>query len=156
MTIEQLSKNGPDGCIAPGQHVETNASGGATRTLKAEESGGVFFFDAATGVTYTLPTPVAGMRFTFYATVSVTSNAHAIATGDAAIFIGGAIQQIIGASGTSEGQVGDDAAHVTISMNGTTTGGLEGTWIDVLATSDTTWVATGTVVSSGVLTTPYA
>lgn len=156
MALEQLGKNGTTGCVAPGIHKELTASGGATRTLKAEESGGVFLWDAATGVDYTLPTPVVGMEFTFYATVSVTSNAHAISTGSAAIFIGGAIQQIIAASGTSEGQVGDDAAHVTLSQNGSTTGGLEGTYIRVIATSTTTWAATGISVGSGTLATPYA
>jgi len=156
MSLEQIGKNSTDGCVVPGQHIETNASGSAPRTLTAAESGGVFFWDVATGVDYTLPTPVAGMRFSFYATVSVTSNAHAISTSSASVFIGGALQQVIAASGTSEGQVGDDASDVTISQNGSTTGGLEGTWISVLATSTTTWVATGISVGSGTLATPFA
>jgi hypothetical protein len=153
---EQLGGNPPDGTVAPGLHQEVTASGGATRTLKASDSGGVFLWDAATGVSYTLPVPAAGMRFTFVATVSVTSNAHAIATDAATTFIGGAIQQVIDTSGTSEGQVGDATSDVTISMNGSTTGGLIGTQIDVVALSATTWSATGLVVSSGTLSTPYA
>lgn len=156
MAIEQLGMNSTDGSQAPGLHQIVAASGGATRVLTAAESGGTFFWDAATGVTFTLPVPVAGMEFTFYATVSVTSNAHIIVTDAATTFLGGAIQQIIDTSAVSEGQVGDDASDVTISMNGTTTGGLEGTKITVLATSTTTWVASGTVVSSGTLATPFA
>lgn len=156
MALEQLGKNGPVGCVAPGLHKEVTASGGATRTLKPEESGGIFLWDAATGVDFTLPAPVVGMEFTFLATVSVTSNAHAISTDAATTFIGGAIQQVIDTSGTSEGQVGDETSHVTISMNGSTTGGLKGTYIKVVATSTTTWMATGLVVGSGTLATPFA
>jgi len=153
---EQLGGNPPDGTVAPGLHSEVTASGGATRTLKASDSGGVFLWDTATGVDFTLPAPVVGMKFTFIATVSVTSNAYAISTDSAATFIGGAIQQIIDTSGTSEGQVGDATSHVTISMNGSTTGGLIGTEITVTALSTTTWSATGLVVGSGTLSTPYA
>ena len=156
MAIENLSKQGTDGCVAPGLHTELTASGGATRVLEASESGGVFLWDDAAGITYTLPAPVVGMQFTFYATVSVTSNAHVIVTDAATTFLGGAIQQIIAANAVSEGQVGDDASDVTISMNGTTTGGLEGTRITVTCVTATTWVADGTVVSSGTLSTPFA
>ena len=156
MSLTQLGTNSTEGVVAPGLHTEITASGGATRVLVAADSGGVFLFDAATGVTYTLPVPVVGMMFKFYASVSVTSNAYIIVTDSATTFLGGAIQQIIDTSAVSEGQVGDDAADVTISMNGTTTGGLEGTLITVVATSLTTWVATGLVVSSGTLSTPYA
>lgn len=159
MAREQLGYQADEGCTAPGLGTAVTASGGATRTLTAAQSNSTNLFDTATGVAYTLPVITAatvGMEFNFYCTVSVTSNAHAIATDSASTFIGGAIQQIIDTSGTSEGQVGDDAAHVTISMNGSTTGGLEGTYIKVIATSTTTWVATGLVVGSGTLSTPYA
>lgn len=155
MSLHQLGENSPEGCVAPGLHSEINASGGATRTLLANESGGTFFWDAATGVTYTLPAPVVGMEFDFYATVSVTSNAHVIVTDAATTFLSGAINQIIDTSGTSEGQVGA-ATDVTISMNGTTTGGLIGTWIKVRCITSTLWVAQGLVVSSGTLATPFA
>ena len=154
---EQLGGNPPSGVVAPGLNVEVTASGGATRDLKGNDSGGTFLWDTATGVIFNLPpVPVAGMQFTFVATVSVTSNSYAIATDDAAIFIGGAIQQVIDTSGTSEGQVGDATSDVTIAMNGSTTGGLIGTHITVTALSATTWHATGLVVGSGTLSTPYA
>lgn len=157
MALESLSKQSTEGCVAPGLHTEVAASGGATRTLKAEESGGTFLWDAATGVSYTLPAPVAGMTFNFYATVSVTSNAHIIVTDAATTFIGGGLSMGIAATDTNEFQVGDETSDVTISMNGTTTGGLEGTSIEVVALSSTVWVARkSTVVGSGALATPFA
>ena len=156
MSAEQLGGNPPDGCVAPGQHVEINASGGATRTLRTNESGGIFLWDAATGVSFTLPAPVAGMKFTFLVSVSVTSNAHLVVTDAATTFIGGGIQQMIDTTSVSEGQFGDPTSDVTISMNGTTTGGLIGTRIVLEAISSTVWNASGLVASSGTLSTPYA
>jgi hypothetical protein len=155
MSLEQIGKNTGDGCVVPGQHVEVSVSGGAARTLLASESGGTFSWDAATGVAYTLPAPVVGMEFDFYCTVAVTSNAHAVITDAGTTFLSGAINQIIDTSAVSEGQVGA-ATDVTISMNGTTTGGLIGTWIKVRCVTSTLWVAQGLVVSSGTLVTPFA
>ena len=153
----QVGPNSTDGQTLPGLHTEVTASGGATRVLTAAESGGTHLWDAATGVSYTLPAPVVGMVFNFYATVSVTSNAHAILTDAATTFIGGGLSMGIAATDTNEFQVGDETSDVTISMNGTTTGGLEGTSIEVVAISSTVWVArNSTVVGSGALATPFA
>ena len=154
----QIGPNGTDGVVAPGLHEPAAAaSGGATRTLTAADSGKIWLWDAATGVDYTLPPPVAGMCFSFYASVSVTSNAHAISTDAATTFIGGSLSMGIAATDTNEMQVGDETSDVTISMNGSTTGGLEGTYIEVVAISSTVWIARrSTVIGSGALATPFA
>jgi hypothetical protein len=158
MSVEYLNKRNTEGCIAVGLHdVGSEASGAATRTLTAAESGGLFLWDAATGVDYTLPAPVAGMKFYFYASVAVTSNTHAISTDAATTFIGGSLSMGIAATDTNEMQVGDETSDVTIAMNGTTTGGLEGTYIEVVALSTTVWIARrSTVIGSGALATPFA
>ena len=63
----------------------------------------------------------------------------------------------IAATDTNEMQVGDETSDVTIAMNGTTTGGLEGTYIEVVALSTTVWIARrSTVIGSGALATPFA
>jgi hypothetical protein len=43
---------------------------GATRTLTAQESGATVLFDLATGITYTLPTAVVGLKYKFITTVN--------------------------------------------------------------------------------------
>jgi hypothetical protein len=63
------------------------------------------------------------MQFDFECTVSVTSNAHSVTTDAATTFLGGAIQQIIDAAATTEGQVADGTSDTSLSMNGSTTGG---------------------------------
>jgi len=161
MSREQLSANTSEGCVAPGLGEEAPVASGRTTNgevvLTAKQSGKTFLWDLAAGIDYVLPAPVAGMVFRFYATVAATSNTHAISTDAATTFIGGALQMVIAASGTSEGQVGDETSDVTIAMNGTTTGGLEGTSIEVFALSSTVWIARhSTVVGSGTLATPFA
>lgn len=152
--LEQISGNASEGCIAPGLHTEVIAAGSA-KTLVAGDSGAVVLLDTAAGSTVTLPAPVAGMYFDVAVSTSVTSNSHIVQTDAATTFIGGGINQIIDASGTSEGQFADPTATVTITMNGTTTGGLIGTTMRFHAISSTVWNITGLVASSGTLTTPF-
>jgi hypothetical protein len=153
---ELISTHSPDGCVAPGLHTEVTASGGATRTLTPGESGSVNLFDAATGVVYTLPTPVVGMEFEFAVTTSVTSNAHKIITGNASTFLLGAVTMASIATATVGGFSANGTTIRALSANGTTTGGLLGERYKVTAISATQWLITGMCIGSGTLATPFA
>lgn len=156
-TLERLSYDSPDGCIATGLHREIIQGVGATRTLLAEESGSLCLLDRAAGVVYTLPAPKEGMQFEFLATVAVTSNAYKVITDAATTFLLGAV---MGGSLTvaDSGDVfqANGTTHVSISENGTTTGGLVGTRFKVTAISATQWVVDGIYVGSGTLADPFA
>lgn len=159
MPIQQLDLKGSQGCLANALHEPAaTASGAATRTLTAKDSGAVHLLDSAGGIAYILPVPVAGMTFSFYATVAVTSSDVYSITSDAATtFIGGTVLMGIAATDTNETQVGDETSDVTITMNGSTTGGLEGTYIELYALSTTVWLARRShIVGSGSLATPFA
>lgn len=154
MALEQLNYDSPEGCVAPGQHVEIIAAG-STKTLKAEDSGALVLWDQAAGSVITLPTPVAGMEFNFAVSVSVTSNSHIVTVADTTSeFLAGGINMIIDTSGTSEGQLLNGTSHITLTMNGSTTGGLIGTVLNFKAISSTVWMVTGLVAGSGTLSTP--
>ena len=60
----------------------------------------------------------------------------------------------IDTSATSEMQALNGTTHLTITMNGSTTGGLIGTVIDFEGISATQWLVNGLVVGSGTLATP--
>jgi len=156
MALEQLSKQGSAGCQVIGLHTTATASGAATRTLLPEESGGIFFWDAADGVAYTLPAPVVGMQFRFICTVTITSNAASVTTDAATTFLQGMIWQGTAASATMEVQSADGSSDVTMSMNGTTTGGVESTDVTFTCITATQWQVTGGVMGSGTLATPFA
>ncbi len=154
MALEQVGYNSPEGLVAPGQHREVLACGSA-KTLTAADAGALVLLDTAAGSTLTLPTPVAGMTFEIAVSVSVTSNSHIITVADTATeFLAGGLQQMIDTTAVSEGQFLDGTSHITLTHNGSTTGGLIGTYYTFTAISTTVWMVTGLCASSGTLATP--
>lgn len=157
MALEQLGKNSPGGCVAPGLHGNVIQSVGATYTLSADESGSTCLQDRAAGVVYTLPEPVAGMKFRFAATVSVTSNSYKVITNSASVFlVGGVMSANLTVAASGDFFVANGTTHVAITMNGTDTGGLVGGWFDVEAISSTRWLITGVICGSGTNADPFA
>jgi hypothetical protein len=157
MALEQLGMNSPDGSVAPGLHQVVIQSVGATRTLKAEESGSLCLLDVAAGVVYTLPAPVAGMRFEFLVTVAVTSNAHKVITDAATTFmLGGVIMGDVTVATSGEYFEANGSTHVALSAAGTVTGGLLGERYQLTCISGTQWVIEGVCHGAGALSTPFA
>lgn len=124
---------------------------GATRTLTAAESGSLVLLDRAAGIALTLPAPVIGLKYRFFTTVAVTSNAYSVVTDAASTFLVGYLQTIINASAVTLGSVANGTSHRTVSMNGTTSGGLVGTAFEVECITSTKFELTGTAVGSGTL-----
>lgn len=152
--LERLSYSGPEGCAVEGLHKDVTASGGATRTLLPGESGASQLFDSAAGVVYTLPAPTVGREFEFFVTTTITSNAAKIITNSASVFLLGEVFTYTTATASGAGFAFNGTTHIACSMNGTTTGGIIGTWIRVKAISDTQWFITGLIVGSGTIATP--
>ena len=155
--LERLNYGSPAGCIATGQHRPVIQSVGATRQLLAEESGALCLFDVASGVVYTLPTPVEGMWFEFIVTVSVTSNAHKVITKAATQFlIGKVIMGDVTVAQSGDVFTADGSTIVALSAAGSTTGGLLGETYKVVAISTTQWAIDGVCHGAGTLATPFA
>jgi hypothetical protein len=150
--LEALAYGSDDGSSALGLHKEIIAVGAAI-TLTPAQSGAMVLLDTAAGSIVTLPTPAEGINYTFAVSTSVTSNSHIIG-GAAGEFLAGGIQMMIDTTAVSEGQFLDGATHLTLTMNGSTTGGLIGTTLEFTAYSTTQWLVTGLVAGSGTLATP--
>lgn len=159
----QLSGSGP-GTTAPTLSnviPQIVLPGGVATTLTASQSGAVCFWDAAAGFTYTLPAPVVGLRFTFLVSVTATSSNHKLITDAGTTFLKGSVLQAVedttpGANPGPKDFLFNGSTHVACTMNGTTTGGLFGTRIEVIAISSTVWAITGYVKASGTIATPAA
>lgn len=132
-----------------------NGSSGNTSPTTAQ-SGQTFLFDSATGITYTLPAPTVGLTYDFIVTTTVTSGNHKIITDAGTTLLLGAV--LVGsASGTPIMAQGNGSTHVAVTMNGTTTGGLVGTWINFKCVSATKWEVSGSdVTQNGAPATPFA
>ena len=156
MALNQIGTDHPDGSIVRGQHVGVTASGAATRTLTQRESGGIFLFDSAAGVVYTLPAPSIGMNFKFFSTVTITSNSAKIITNAATVFLLGEVFTYTTATASGAGFAFNGSTHVACTMNGTTSGGIIGTMVEVTCLSATQWLINGLIVGSGTIVTPAA
>lgn len=139
-----------------GQHKQVISDAVATRTLVPKEAGAMCCFDAAAGVVYTLPTPIAGMTFEFVTTVTITSNAAKIITNLATEFLLGAVSLVNDAATTAESFLANGTTIRACSSNGTTTGGVAGDRYRITAISSTVWFIEGVLINSGTAATPFA
>jgi len=153
---EQLSYGGPGLSMHRAKARQIISDGVATRVLTAKEAGALCCMDVASGVIYTLPTPVAGMEFEFCTTVTRTSNAHKIITNLSTEFLLGAVGLLNNAATTGEAFGADGTTIRALSSNGTTTGGVIGDYYRVTAISSTQWFIQGLLVQSGTAATPFA
>ncbi len=127
----------------------------ANTTLTVADSGQVFLLDAAAGVTVTLPTAAAGLTYTFVVKTSVTSNSYKITAGSSNGFFQGGIAEAT-AGGAADVFTGDGTSDISVTMNGTTTGGLLGSIITVTCLTTGLWQIGGTNIASGIIATPFA
>lgn len=148
-----------------GGKLAVTASGGATRTLTAANSGSVNLFDAATSIAYTLPAPVVGLYYDFLWTALETGGqAHNIVTDAGTTYCVGYVTVFSDVNITPSATLGPKAfagaaadTYVKITMNGTTTGGGIGTWLRFTCISATAWNVSGIVRSpSGTIATPFS
>lgn len=130
---------------------------GATRTLNENESGSICLFDRAAGIVYTLPTAKVGAYFDFMVTTTITSNAAKVITGAGTEFlIGGYTNVDTDTSNAVAVFDGNGSSHIAVSMNGTTTGGRQGTFLRFTCLSATRWQVQGMVMGSGVVATAFS
>ena len=116
--LERLGYGSPDGCVATGLHRQVIQSVGATRTLLPEESGALCLFDAATGVTFTLPAAAEGMQFDFAFSVSRTStNAYKVITASGDFLLGAYMAGDPAIATSGDIFTGDGSTHVAITLD---------------------------------------
>ena len=156
-TLERLNYGAPAGCIATGLCRQVIDGVGATRTLKAEESGALCLNDRAAGIVWTLPAPTVGLQFEFLATVAVTSNAYKVITDAATTFmVGSVIMGDVTVAQSGDVFEADGTTIVALSEDGATKGGLLGDRFVVTAISSTQWAIHGVLHGAGTLATPFA
>ena len=143
-----------------GGHLNTVVlSGGGTTTLTAANSGATCIFDTAGASNFTLPAPELGMRFTFINVITATSD-HVIqsATNDHG-FLGGVLIMNTTADQNNAFSAATDGNNDFITLNGSTTGGIAGTRLEVVAILDDSaakcWAVSGTLIGSGNTITPF-
>lgn len=136
---------------------ELMTGAGATETLTSADCGQTQLWDTAAGSVITLPAATgSGCRFYFLVTVTITSGAAAIAVVGNDEFIGGAISVGTTADQADAFPVVDAGDADTLTMNGTTTGGIAGTYCVVQDISADNWGIHCNVISTDASATPFA
>lgn len=134
---------------------------GATVTLTAAQSGALCLFDRAAGIIFTLPKPQVGLSFEFFVKTTITSNNAKIITDSASTFLIGTVSSALeattpGATAGPKNFSADGSTIVACTMNGTTTGGIIGSYLSLVCISSTLWMVTGLLEASGTIATPFA
>ena len=141
--------------------INSISGSGATVTLTASQSGSTALFDRAAGIVYTLPAPEVGLLYRFFVSTTITSNAAKIITSAATVYLLGNVLSNTAAATPSAADgpktfAGNGSSHIAISMSGSTTGGIIGTWIECECISSTLWAVRGVVCASGTIATPFS
>lgn len=126
----------------------------ASATLGASDAGTVLTVNAAAGLTLTLPAATGtGREFTIVVGTTVTSNDYIIQVASADDVMAGAIGVTTDAAGVV---IPTAATSDTITMNGSTTGGLAGSTVVLRDAASGVWNVTGALVSTGTEATPFS
>lgn len=140
-----------------------NAPTTAAKTLLDSDSGSLNLFNAAAGVTFTLPSLTAdllGCWYDFLATVSATSNGHKVITGKAADFLMGGYTNVdTDTTNAVAAFTGDGSTHISVNMTAAGTnakGGLIGTKLRFTAATTALWMVEGIVQGAGTVTTAFS
>ena len=132
---------------------------GATLAPTAATSSTHYVLSKADGITVTLPaaaTAMIGAKYKFTIATTVTSVGYIINTTGSDVFVGGIHGVISVINATNDAIFGTSTANKTITLNGTTTGGLIGGWIEVVCISATQWAVSGVTLGTGIQATAFS
>lgn len=135
------------------------AAGAASLTVTlASHDGKTILLDQATGTAVTLPAMSgSGARYRFVCSVA-TSGGSQVITATGAHLFGGVVQNNdTGGSGLFGVSMATNAAgSTTITLNGTTTGGRKGDWIEIEDVATNIGIVRGMLNGSGTEATPFS
>lgn len=96
-----------------------------------------------------------GVVYTIWVPTTISTNSLKIGTDGTDKFVGSVLSVDTDTSGAAVGFTAG-ASDDFINLNGTTTGGVAGTFVQIVAVAALKYMVTGTVNGSGVVATPFA
>lgn len=127
----------------------------ASTTLDARHAGTVLVVNAAAGLTLTLPAATGtGYAYKIVIGTTVTSNSVVVRVTGNDVMTGLAISAADGGSTVNGWETAADSD--TITLNGTTTGGIKGDMIELIDCAADTWAVQMRSSSTGTEATPFS
>ena len=96
-----------------------------------------------------------GVTYTIWVPTTISTSSLKIGTDGTDKYVGYVLSIDSDSTDATRG-FGAGASNDFINLNGTTTGGVAGTWIQIVAIAALKYMVTGVVVGSGVVATPFA
>jgi len=127
-------------------------------TTTEDYNGRIIPLSAAAGLTITLPAATGTQAtYRFLVTTTVTSNSNIIKVANATDFMVGSVS-VSATTGVNYTTVGGAAASCTdtITMSGTTTGGVAGSIVELTDVATSVWLVNGRLLGSGTTATPLS
>lgn len=127
----------------------------ATLTVDRDNHAGtVVTLNRAAGITVTLPASTGkGDEYDFYVGTTVSSNSTIIKVANSTDILQGVVHLTTDIAGTS---MPTSATSDTITMNGSTTGGVIGSWVKVKDVALGFWRLEGGLICTGTEATPFS
>ena len=126
----------------------------ATTLSKDTHAGAVVVLDSATGRIITLPASTGkGDVYTIYVKTTVSSGSHVIQVANSTDVMNGGVSLSTDIGGTN---MLASATSDTITMNGSTTGGLAGSQVTLTDVVAGFWMVSGYLVTTGAEATPWS
>jgi hypothetical protein len=97
-----------------------------------------------------------GVVYTIWVPTTISTSALKIFAPSTNLFIGSLISVDTDTSGAVVGFTANGTSNDYINLNGTTTGGVAGTFVQIYAIAALKYMVTGTVLGSGTVATPFA
>ena len=134
---------------------QTTAAGGTETITRATHLGRIVLLDTASGSVCTLPAAAGtGDTYRFFVSTTVTSNSHIVKVANASDTMVGMLETATTTGATTNGFCeAAGGTDDTITMNGTTTGGIVGTYIECTDIATNLWLVYGQIIGSGALAT---
>jgi len=96
-----------------------------------------------------------GVKYTIWVPTTISTSSLKIGTDGTDKFVGSLLSVDTDSSGAMVGFTAA-ASNDFINLNGTTTGGVAGTWIEIFAIAANKYMVTGVVLGTGTVATPFA
>ena len=136
-----------------GTGVNSTVTASTLTVTQADYNGQTINLSRAAGITVTLPAATGtNAVYTFVVSTTVTSNSYKIQVANSTDVLNGNLL-VSGATGTTFGTL---PASDTITMNGTTTGGVAGSYVQVTDIASGVFLVTGALIGSGTVATPFS
>jgi hypothetical protein len=97
-----------------------------------------------------------GVLYTIWVSTTISTSSLKIATNTTDLYVGSLLSVDTDTSGAMVGFTANGSSNDFINLNGTTTGGVAGTWIEIRALAANKYAVTGVILGTGTVATPFA